>query len=221
MAKSFYICKYKNFVPARNEIQYQIDIESFEDPQSSSFDLIEKNDQQIGFDKFIAHHEILVNKFGRANGQPFNKYIEPLDFNFFVDSSVNLMIFSLKIDAAKDFVKTYNTYHKFEIEPLDIDLSKIISRVNSITGAWFSDMKIPNMNSAGYFGNNVNKSANFKQSNNVGLLSSIQFYFKNDDTNYEHKIAISRKSCIVLMDKFVNEEAEMRFIRQIYNTFLR
>ncbi len=221
MAKSFYICKYKQFSEERNEIEYQLDIDSMDDPQATRFEKSEAEFKVENMKRFDAHHEIKINKFGRANGVIFHQYIEPMDFNFFLSEEEKIIIFSLKIDYAKDFVKVFNQYHKFEIEPFEIDFDSIIRKVHSVTGAWFSDLTTPNVSSAGYFGDNVDRSPNFEQSNDEGKLSSIQFYFQSNETNREHKIAISRKSCIVLMDKFQDEELELKFLYKIFATFIK
>ncbi|WP_342472359.1 hypothetical protein MHH70_01705 [Metasolibacillus sp. FSL H7-0170] len=221
MAKSFYICKYEKFSEDQNSIEYQLNMDNIIDPQETQFKRSECEFTLDSFLKFDAHHEIIFNKYGRANGQEFYHYIEPMDFNFYVNESEKIIIFSLKIDHAKDFVKTFNQFKNFNIEPFHIDFESIIKKVHSVTGAWFSDLTTPNMNAAAYYGENVNRSPNFEQSKVDGKLSSIQFYFQSDETNKEHKIAISRRSCIVLMDKFQDEELELRFVNKIYTTFIK
>lgn len=221
MAKSFYLCRYERFSEDQNTIEYQLDIDTVEDPQETQFNRSESRFTVESLQKFNAHHEIKINKYGRANGQPFHQYIEPMDFNFYINESEQIIIFALKIDYAKDFVNVFNTFQNFNIEPFNIDFDSIIRRVHSVTGAWFSDLTTPNMNAAAYYGENVNRSPNFEQSNIDGKLSSIQFYFHSDETNREHKIAISKKSCVVLMDKFQDEELELKFINKIYTTFIK
>lgn len=221
MPKSFYICTFENFSETENSIEYQLNLENFTDPISTYFSTADPVKTISGFKKYIAHHDIIIKKAGRANGFKFNEYIESITFNFFVNSHLKLMIFSVKKDHAKEFIKIFNQYKNFNIQALDIDLNEIIKNVPSITGAWFSKLNAPNLDAAAYYGNGVNKSKNFSDSNKKGILSSIQLFYAPFPESFEYKIAISKKSSVVLMNKFEDEESELNFVLSIYNTFLK
>lgn len=221
MPKSFYICTFEKFSELENSIEYQLNIENYNDPISTYFETVNPVKIISGFKKYIAFHETVVRKVGRTNGVHFNEYIESIKFNFFVSTSLKLIIFSVKKDYAKEFVSIFNTYKKFNIQPLNIDLNEIIKKVPSITGAWFSKLNAPNLDAAAYYGNGVNKSKNFSESNKKGILSNIQLFYAPSPNSFEYKIAISKKSSIVLMNKFENEESELDYILSIYRTFLQ
>jgi len=56
-------------------------------------------------DRFTAHHELKVDRYGRAHGKYFSFYYEPYNFTFYYDRARNLVYLCAKKKVVNSFIE--------------------------------------------------------------------------------------------------------------------
>lgn len=170
-------------------------------------------------DRYIAHHELLVKKIGRAHGRMFNFYYEPYDFPFYYDNKRNLIYIGTNKEVAKSFLEHIGREKDWEAVPIDYEA--MTPFLPPITGAWFCELKLQYVSSAGYFGRHVDRSDEFKKAAKNGHISVLYINVPWPDNNSpDFRVGITSKGSIVIAQKFELEEHQLELVSHVYDTYI-
>jgi hypothetical protein len=168
-------------------------------------------------DRYWAYHELLVKKPGRANGKMFSQYYEPHKFPFFYDRDRNLIYIGTKKQVVHSFLETS---HLIKDWPgVKIDYKTIAPLLPTVTGAWFCELKQAYVSAAGYFGQHVDKSDDFKKAAQLGSISVLYINTTGYDGN-EYRVGITSEGSIVLSKNMELEEDEIKLVASVYDKYI-
>jgi len=218
-AKAFLICNTKKFKKEGFFIPMQQELIENEGLSEVSIKLKQSN-FHLGFNQYNCHYDFKHNKKGIVFNKPFNYYFEPLSFYAYYNQKINLSIFQTKTDAAIDFTRLINDTGEFDLTPIEINFQKIIPLITEVAGAWIANLKRAHLKTAGYFGSNVHKSAEYKQAAEEGNVSNIQLKYISNKDSREYFVAISSKGSIILYDSLPTIEDEIELVYEIYSKLL-
>lgn len=173
------------------------------------------------YKEYNCSFEMKKNKTGKVFGIIFHSYLEPSEFKLYYNVSESLCIIQTKTDVASAFVKELNHTKFFDLIPIKMDFSKIMTKVDDISGAWIAGLKGKHLNSAGLFGYNVHKSPEYKDATSKGNLSLIIIKYENPIDHYEYSVGISQKGSIILYSALESLKDELEFVYKIYNDLLK
>lgn len=172
-----------------------------------------------GVERYTAYHELLVNKPGRANGQPFSCYYEPHYFPFYHDKNRSLLYINTKKVVVNSFLEHLGLNKSWPKVPIDYEAMAPI--LPTITGAWFCELNLKYVNSAGYFGQHVNRSDEFKKAAECGNISVL--YINTPwppPGGREYRVGITSDGAVVLSKNMSLEEHEVELVSYVYDTFI-
>lgn len=221
MGKTYLIC---NLISFPNTASYLLSQQQTllddEGPAEIKFNLEQTNFFK-SFNKYNAHHDFKVMKKGRIKNHNFDFFYEPLDFNFYIDTTRSIMLVRIKTDVALDFVSKFNDEKPFFIQPITINFQKIIAQINDISGAWFADLNKHHLKSAGYFGDGVDKSQEYQDAAKIGNISAINFKYPAKFNNEEYAVTISSKGSLYLRESLTDEKEELDVVLEIFDNLLK
>lgn len=168
-------------------------------------------------DRYWAYHELLIKKSGRANGKLFDKYYEPHRFPFFHDRERNLIYICTKKQVVRSFLDTSNLHKDWP--NVKINYSAMEPLLPAITGAWFCELKQAYVSTAGYFGQHVDRSEDFKKAAKLGSISVLYINTPGEDGN-EHRVGITAEGAIVLSKNMELEEDEIKLVTNVYDNYI-
>ncbi|GGB51814.1 hypothetical protein GCM10011409_31730 [Lentibacillus populi] len=220
MPKAFLICNSKKFKKDNFLIPIQQELLENEGESVVSIDLNYTN-FHLKFDQYICHNDYIHNTRGRVFNKDFNYYLEPLSFYSYYKEDENLLFIQTKTDAALDFISKLSRTKEYNLETVKIDFKSMIPLITEVAGAWIADLKRAHLKTAGYFGHNVHRSEEYKESAAEGNVSSIQMKYISLKSGKEHYIAISKKGSIILYDTFPTIEDEIDIVYEVYEQFIK
>ncbi|WJE24511.1 hypothetical protein [Bacillus cereus] len=166
------------------------------------------------FHTYDCYHETTEKVFGKVFGKNFAYYLRPHEFYSFCNFEKELAFFRLNTDSSEEVIKLLNAQPNYKISKFDINFAKIITKLHEISGMWVKVDNNQNLNSAAYFGKDVDRDPGVQEMIENGELSYIQMKFIKD--GHEHKIGISKRGSITLYNNYQNLEAELEMIWDIY-----
>ncbi|PRR71963.1 hypothetical protein [Neomoorella humiferrea] len=218
MPKSFAIRIIKKYRPEETfYLPVQEVIPGSDEASNASYELI-KPSFMDGVDKYKAHYELKVMKFGRANGQTFNFYYEPHDFPFYHIHKHSLLYICAKKHVVHGFLSDTG-FDKYW-PPIQINYADMASLLPPITGAWFCELKQQYVHSAGYFGNHVDKSEEFKKAASSGQISVLYINTSWPPGGPEIRVGITKEGAIIISKNLEFEEDEISLVTHVYETFI-
>lgn len=238
MVKSFIICKVEKFNSEGfiqpNQINLFEDVVTVEELVSRSSENLppETGEIQIeitptdntflkNYKEYNCNFDMKKNKIGKVFGIIFHTYLEPSQFKLYYNESDSLCLIQTKTEVAISFIKELNRTKLFDLVPLKVNFSKIMNRVDDISGAWIAGLKGKHLNSAGLFGQNVHKSPEYKDATSKGNLSLIIIKYENPTDHLEYSVGISQKGSVILYSSLDNLRDELEFVYKIYNDLLK
>ena len=168
-------------------------------------------------DRYLASHELLIRKFGRANGHSFNQYYEPHRFPFFHIYDRNLILLASNKRVVRSFLEVSKLSQQWPA--VKIDYNAIAPLLPTITGAWFCELNLAYVKAAGYYGQHVDKSDDFKRAAGLGSVSVLYINTTGDDGN-EYRVGITSEGAIVLSKNMELEEDEIRLVMSVYDKYI-
>lgn len=169
-------------------------------------------------DRYIAHHELFVKKIGRAHGKMFSFYYEPYDFPFYYDKKRNIVYIGANKEVAKSFLEHIGREKDWEAIPINYEAMTPL--LPPITGAWFCELKLQYVSSAGYFGRHVDRSNEFKKAAKSGQISVLYINVALYNDGQEFRVGITSKGSIVVAQKFQLEEQQLELLSNVYDTYI-
>lgn len=169
-------------------------------------------------DRYTAHHELKVNKIGRANGKLFTFYYEPHDFPFYHIHNRSLIYICTKKDVVKDFLHNANLDKDWPAVP--IDYAAMTPLLPPITGAWFCQLNLKYVKTAGYFGNHIDRSDQYKEAAERGQISVLYINIPWPPGGPEYKVGITSGGAIVILKNLELEEEEIKLVTHVYDTYI-
>ncbi|MBP2657792.1 MAG: hypothetical protein H6Q69_824 [Firmicutes bacterium] len=238
MAVSYTIChliKFTNqdkyFVPNQGILAgVEILPESRYEVADQSFCRIVINGNEHEVVKYTAFQDVKQNKHGRILETSFTWYLEPHQFCMYYISGLNLMI----IGTGKQTVETFLNQMKndkssgFLCEHIDVDFKKIQPLLPIISGAWFAELqkKKQYLKAAGYFGNHVDQSEEFKAAAEAGVISALSLPYEFRGRTIS--ISITKNGAIVIYSRIKNQitqnpdvPSELELILNVYCKYIK
>lgn len=176
---------------------------------------------------YKAHQDLLHKKYGFVHGKPFFSYLEPRDFRLFACPQKNIALLNTGKDVTSAFIKSVNddVDSGWKLDHISIDYKKLAPLIPVISGAWIGNMEKQFVHAAGFFGNHVDRSDEFRNASDVGQINQLSFpyYFEGQ----EILIAITRRAGVILYNRIGDmktgvfyESDEVRLVLQIYDEIL-
>ncbi len=225
MGSCYYICNtfkfYEYDYQTTDQVQLQ-DAEGFTlyEGEPSTSIKAQSQTHYKGFKSYACKHEIKEKILGKVFGKEFHHFLKPYEFTTLYNSNLDLLLIKLNTDASEDFVKLLNSTSLYKLESIEVDFSKIIPRVNEVSGLWISDINSMNLSSAGYYGNDVHKNSDVQSMLENGKISYIQIRHCPNPNEDEHTIGISKRGSLTLYNSYENEKAELSTVMDIYEKLL-
>jgi hypothetical protein len=238
MAVSYAICNVQRFenrdnyrVPSQGILcGVEIPPESYymiKDPSYCTFTI---NNTACSIANYEAFQDVKQNKHGRIADRTFTWYLEPHQFNIYHIATHNLLIIAAGKKTVESFIGQMESDKNSGLlcKRIEIDFKKIQSLIPIISGAWFDELQRarPYIAAAGYFGNHVDKSEEFKSASEAGVISalSLPYNFKGRDI----KISITKNGTIVLYNRFTNQitkapdiPSELELVINVYHQYIK
>ena len=172
-----------------------------------------------GIDRYIADHEILVKTMGRANGQCFSQYYEPHRFPFYHDHRRGLAYLAVKKNVAKSFLIAAGLNEAWPA--ISIDYEAMLPFLPPITGAWFSELQLQYIRSAGYFGQHIDRSDQYKLAEAIGKTSVlyVNVAFPNP-SGPEYRVGITAEGSVTIDQTLELEEDELDLVCHVYDAYI-
>lgn len=172
-----------------------------------------------GISRYIAYHELKIVRTGRPpRGEEFNYYYEPHNFQYYMDSHRNLIYISAKKNVAKSFINAIKVNKDWP--PLKINYEIMMPLLPTITGSWFCDLKLQYVSSAGYYGQHVDRSEEFKKAAKEGKISIIYINVSMLPSDREQRIGITSDGAIIIPRGMELEEQEIELVTHVYDKYL-
>lgn len=165
------------------------------------------------------HHDYKVKKTGKVFDKIFHYFLDPKDFYLYYYEQDNLVLVRAQKDVAKDFLEYMSQYFpQFKYEIIKPNLKKIMSKVDSLKGAWIAVRK-EGVNTEAYFGNGVESDDDVRKGVNTGKATYITFIYAFDGK--EIYCGISKNGNITLYDDSLPEDKKQILIAHIYDNLLK
>ena len=168
--------------------------------------------------KYEANHELKIRRKGRANGGQFQYYYEPLPFPFYHDLSRDLILLGTRKKVAQSFLMATELDGNWPAVP--IDYMRVLPLLPPITGAWFCKMKQQYLTAAGYFGNHVDRSDEYKRAAASGQISVLYVNVPWPSGGPEVRVGITSEGVIVLSQDLEPEEDRIKLVSHVYETYI-
>jgi len=169
-------------------------------------------------DRFTAHHELKVDRYGRAHGKYFSFYYEPYNFTFYYDRARNLVYLCAKKKVVNSFIEDIGLSSNWP--KITVNYEAMIPYLQNITGAWFCQLKLEYLNTAGYFGPHVNRSEYFKKAAELGQISVLYISLSWPLGGNEYRVGITSDGAIILPKTMELEDEEIAIVQYVYDTFI-
>ena len=171
-----------------------------------------------GIDRYTAYHEIEVKKSGKANGSFFNSYYEQHNFTFLHDTKRSIINLRTNKVVASSFVNALSLDKDWPKIP--INYAAMTPILPAITGAWFCELKQQYVRSAGYFGQHVDKSDEFKKAAECGQISVLYVNVAWPTGGPEYRVGITSEGSIIMSKHLDLEEKEIELVSYVFDTFI-
>lgn len=179
---------------------------------------LDKTQYVEGIDRYVAQHELLIKRLGRANGKEFNHYYEPHKFPFYHDHGRSLVYMGARKEVSHSFLQEAALDKKWV--KIEVDYSKMYNILPPITGAWFCELKLKNLRSAGLWGNHVDKSDQYKLAAEKGQISVLYITIPWPPGAEEVMVGITREGAVVVSKNLQFTEDELRLVTHVYDTYI-
>ncbi len=143
-------------------------------------------------------------------------YVIPNKFEMYYHSQSGLMFTIANTAISNEFFKVIENNLKCTVSKIDFNFKKIIQRSYTAKGVWYT-VDGNSVKTRGAFGPYVDRdteSLNAIQ-NDKGTYLTIEF----NHTSGPKTVGLSKKSAIVIYNKFDNSEEEITLMLLVYNTF--
>lgn len=220
MAKSYLICDVAHFHKTSHLIPIQQELFETEGNPEISLNII-NHDYHREFDRYDCHHDYKHNRSGKVYDQTFSYYFEQVDFYMYYNKDQRLALIGTKTDIAIDFVKKLSGDGHHEMNPVEINLAAMYPLIMEIRGVWISNLNQTYLNTAGYFGPNVNRSEEFKQASEIGDVSSLRIVYVHPESGEELDVGISKRGSVTLYSTFDRVEDEIDVVLDIYDKLIK
>lgn len=218
MTKSFAIRVVERYPPEKYYCKpVQQVIPGNDEPANTHYEIFKPSFME-GVDKYKAYHELKVHKFGRANGQTFNFYYEPHEFPFYHIHKHSLLYICAKKELVRSFLLDIG-YDKYW-PPIKINYESMTPFLPPITGAWFCELKLQYVSTAGYFGNHIDRSEEFKKAARKGQISVLYINISWPPGGPEIRIGITREGSVIITKPLEFEEDEILLVTYVYEKFI-
>ncbi|WP_283749587.1 hypothetical protein [Bacillus mycoides] len=223
MGKSYFICKAIKFYTEEFNTTNQLQLV---EPDGTS--LLEgeprtqltpnSNEYLQNFHTFDCYHETKEKVLGRVFGREFAYYLKPHKFYTFCNLEQELAFLRLNTDSSEEVIKTLNEQKIYKLSKINVDFSKIITKVPEISGMWLKIYNSLNLDSAAYFGKDVDRDPRVREMIEKREVSYVQMKYVKD--LQEHTIGISKRGSITLYNSYQDIETELDIAIDIYKKLL-
>jgi len=171
-----------------------------------------------GVNRYTAYHEIEVKKSGKANGSFFTSYYEQHEFSFYYDIKRSMINLRTNKAVSNSFVNALGLENDWPKVP--IDFAAMTPFLPAITGAWFCELKQQYVRSAGYFGQHVDRSDEFKKAAECGQISVLYINIAWPKGGPEYRVGITSEGSIVMSKHLDLEEKEIEIVSHVFDTYI-
>lgn len=225
MGKSIILSKISQFkeILGTKESVKEVTIDGKKDFEKVSIKKIESN-----LDNFFKYHIKYAKKTKRKkpiniSGKSQSEYIE--NFEFYGYRSNEEHFLTLTTDSheiSQSALKKLNVKNSIKSDILNIDLILFTQKVKrfypaiEISSGWFTNLKLPNLNSVKLKGDDVNKSERWLEYITIKTAKITNIEITINDTGYNgEKISVSTKGFIYTSDNNINDETLLKISKYI------
>lgn len=168
--------------------------------------------------RYSCDHDFLVKlKYpGRRHNNTFSEFVTNYRFEMYVvppsNSGRATLWVRTKDQVARDFINRLNRHRASDFQAVErvVDFAALRQRQEIISGAWFSEMRAPNISSAGVFGNRVDRSEEFQRAEQQGRLKTLSFPYESATSR--SLINVTQAGCVVTSAHFETPEEELALV---------
>ena len=151
--------------------------------------------------RYRVQHETVRNMQVRFDGHTYEQVIEVVKFEMYLASDGS-HLFAATTDAyCEEVIKRMrSTYQYVRFGERLISITTM-NRVSSpqISGGWFRELNIADVNAAALYGAEVTQSNDWERFSEEGTITVLLMNYVHDTANY--KVSVSRKGGIVVFNK--------------------
>jgi hypothetical protein len=174
---------------------------------------------------FRVMHEMLVNQEGRTSVDRFDHYIRSMYFRCYASPSDG-RLYSVGAQsrvargAFERLMKSDVTEGlRIRVSPVKLNLRNaedVIEKKGSITGGWFGNLRIENVHSASFFGQDVTQSLEWEKYGELGELSSLHVSLRMPDGT-EEQAWLTSECSIVFMGNDIDTTTVLQMCSQVFD----
>jgi len=173
------------------------------------------------YERYGVYHENVRRVQGRTyGGEDFDSFYEKKTFDIFLDRKQSLLICNTSRRVAKSFIDTLNERKKsqFNLDYLLVDFAAVKGRTNDVRGVWVNNMAEPFLETAAFYGQNVEQSDSCRNAQASGKASSKLISYGFGDASYPIILTAHCNICLLRDDP---EELNFELLRHIHDNLLK
>jgi hypothetical protein len=156
----------------------------------------------LGFEVFHGLHRARQNVHGYWHGSFVSSIIDEEEFDVYFRSGDGLLIVRARRDVAESVAARLSATKRsgFELRKYNVNFDLLRQAAANVTGAWFSNMQLPNIRTEGAYGSQIDLDPEFRRLSQVGVITSLRVRWQGSST---------------LRDLYVGEHGSVYFEKQI------
>ncbi|PCQ20270.1 hypothetical protein CP995_08450 [Klebsiella pneumoniae] len=143
-------------------------------------------------------------------------YIIPNEFEMYYCSNNCLMFTLINTELSKEFYKIIEEKMELKVDKINFDFVKIIERNYIAKGVWY-EVSSNTIKTKGAFGPSVNRDE--ESLNAIKKQKAKYLTIEYSHSTGTKTVGISKKSAIVLYNKFDDSAKEIELMLHVFNTF--
>lgn len=168
--------------------------------------------------KTFGYIKALINKERRRID--FAEYLQPVDFEAYIDEERKLMIFQAPKKVCRGVLSHLRARPcGIELAEMDVDFTKVMQQISEYLGAWFRQVST-RVQAAGLSGHQIQDDALFKSLSKIAALSNVTIPWPFEGV--EHSVMVTSRAGVVLIQNYQgNAGLELRLVMDVYEKLLQ
>ena len=168
--------------------------------------------------KTLGYIKMLINKERRRID--FAEYLQPVDFEAYMDEERKLMIFQAPKKVCRGVLSHLRARPcGIELAEMDVDFTKVTQQISEYLGAWFRQVSA-RVQAAGLSGHQIQDDALFKSLSKIAALSNVTIPWPFEGV--EHSVMVTCRAGVVLIQSYQgNVGLELRLVMDVYEKLLQ
>ncbi|MCJ7676078.1 MAG: hypothetical protein MUO33_13135 [Sedimentisphaerales bacterium] len=168
--------------------------------------------------KTLGYIKTLINKERRRID--FLEYLQPVDFEAYMDEERKLMIFQAPKKVCRGVVSHLRARPcGIELAEMEVDFSKVAQQISEYLGAWFRQVSA-RIQAAGLSGHQIQDDVLFQNLSKIAALSNVTIPWPFEGV--EHSVMVTSRAGVVLTENYQeNIGLELRIVMDVHEKLLQ